>query len=54
MNNSDSEEKIIRLQKELKRLGKDSLDKVFDGHEIDVIAAPADSGLCVHAAAAGK
>ena len=54
MNNTDSEEKIIRFRKELKALAVDILSKVFDAYEIDIIAAPADSGLCIYAAAAGK
>ncbi len=34
-------------------MGRCILDEAFDGHGVNLIAAPADSSLCVHAAAAG-
>lgn len=35
-------------------MGKRILDEVFDREQINIIAAPGDSALCVHAAAAGE
>jgi amidase len=54
LNNNDSEENIVKFRREMKRIAQGGLEKVFQEHKLDVIAAPADSPLCVPAAAAGK
>jgi amidase len=54
MNSSDEKEKIDVLKQDLRNTAKDILDDAFDKEKINIIAAPGDSSLCVHAAAAGK
>ncbi|KAI0430031.1 amidase signature enzyme [Xylaria sp. FL1042] len=48
-----SPERVVRLKDGLRARGKAVLDEVFDGEEVNIIAALGDSPLCVHAAAAG-
>jgi hypothetical protein len=54
MNSNDEKEKIDALKLDLRNAAKDILDDVFDKEKINIIAAPGDSPLCIHAAAAGK
>ncbi|KAK3395178.1 amidase signature domain-containing protein [Podospora didyma] len=53
LENNDTEAHINKLKVGLRTLGKEILDEVFDEKGITIIAAPADSPLCIHAAAAG-
>lgn len=52
--NTDTEENIARLRDGLRKKAKSVLEPVFHDNGISIIAAPADSSLCIHAAAAGK
>ncbi|KAI1119428.1 amidase signature enzyme [Nemania sp. NC0429] len=49
----DKPEDIEKLKQTLRALGKSSLDAVFDREDVNIIIAPGDSPLCIHAAAAG-
>ncbi|KAF5009864.1 hypothetical protein FDECE_3937 [Fusarium decemcellulare] len=53
MNSTDDEEHIQHLKQELRATAKQILDETFEKEQINLIAAPGDSSLCVHAAAAG-
>ncbi|KAM0418935.1 hypothetical protein ACHAPT_012093 [Fusarium lateritium] len=53
MNSSDDEERIRHLKQELRATAKQVLDEMFEKEQVNLIAAPGDSALCVHAAAAG-
>ncbi|KAL2194061.1 amidase signature domain-containing protein [Corynascus similis CBS 632.67] len=53
LDNTDDGPYIERLKSGLRAIGQRILDEAFDGHGVNVIAAPADSSLCIHAAAAG-
>ncbi|KAJ5167002.1 amidase signature enzyme [Penicillium canariense] len=46
-------EEIDELAQDLRRAARDILDDLFDKEKINILAAPGDSSLCVHAAAAG-
>jgi amidase len=50
---TEPEDQAAAVLETRRRGGPDGLDKVFKTHEIDIIAAPADSSLCVWASAAG-
>jgi amidase len=45
---------MTKLKQGLRAVGKKIFDDVFDREEVNLVAALADSALCVHAAAAGK
>ncbi|KAG8160830.1 hypothetical protein KVR01_009094 [Diaporthe batatas] len=51
--NTDTKENVARLRDGLRKQAKAVLEPVFQENEINIIAAPADSSLCIHAAAAG-
>lgn len=51
--NADTEEHVARLRDGLRKQARSVLEPVFQENGINVIAAPADSSLCIHAAAAG-
>ncbi|KAK3375563.1 amidase signature domain-containing protein [Lasiosphaeria ovina] len=53
LNNDNTAEHIAKLKGELRAVGKRILDHVFDGEGVNLIIAPGDAPLCVHAAAAG-
>ncbi|KAK7703833.1 hypothetical protein SLS64_008777 [Diaporthe eres] len=52
--NVDTEENVARLRDGLRKKARSVLEPVFHDNGINIIAAPADSSLCIHAAAAGK
>lgn len=52
--NRNTEDMITRLKDGLRKKARSVLEPVFQVNEIDIVAAPADSSLCIHAAAAGK
>lgn len=54
MNKSEDAEYIERLKGELREKAKETLENVFSEIEVNLIAGPCDSALCVYAAAAGK
>ncbi|KAL2277821.1 hypothetical protein FJTKL_15113 [Diaporthe vaccinii] len=51
--NVDTEENVARLKDGLRKKARSVLEPVFQDNGINIIAAPADSSLCIHAAAAG-
>ncbi|KAK7726495.1 hypothetical protein SLS63_007656 [Diaporthe eres] len=51
--NVDTEENVARLRDGLRKKARSVLEPVFHDNGINIIAAPADSSLCIHAAAAG-
>jgi amidase len=53
LNNSDDAPHIEKLKTGLRTTARRILDGAFNANGLNVIAAPADSSLCVHAAAAG-
>ncbi|KAI1846389.1 hypothetical protein JX266_007594 [Neoarthrinium moseri] len=53
LNNDDAEEKISDLRTKLRKIARDLLEDAFVSNEVDIIAAPGDSALCIHAACAG-
>lgn len=54
MDTTENKEKIDELKHDLRVAARDILDDLFEKEEINIVAAPGDSSLCVHAAAAGK
>jgi amidase len=52
LNSSDTKEHRDALKQELRRAARAVLDELFDKENINIPAAPGDSPLCVHAAAA--
>ncbi|KAF7547640.1 hypothetical protein G7Z17_g7591 [Cylindrodendrum hubeiense] len=52
MNCTDEKEHIQGLKNELRTIAKQLLDEVFNKEQINLVVAPGDSSLCVHAAAA--
>jgi len=52
--NNDKEEYISSLRKGIRSTAKRILDQVFEDENVNIIAAPADSPLCIHAAASGE
>ncbi|KAJ6011058.1 amidase signature enzyme [Penicillium sp. IBT 35674x] len=53
MNTTEQKGKIDELKMGLRGAAKDILNDLFDKENIKILAAPGDSSLCVHAAAAG-
>ncbi|KAH6971403.1 amidase signature domain-containing protein [Ilyonectria sp. MPI-CAGE-AT-0026] len=53
MNSTDDKEHIQDLKQELRAIAKQILDETFEKEQINLIVAPGDAPLCVHAAAAG-
>ncbi|KAL7939304.1 amidase signature enzyme [Trichoderma chlorosporum] len=51
--NADSEEEIEYLKKGLRAKARHLLDSTFDAEGVSIIAAPTDSALLIHGAAAG-
>lgn len=54
MNSTDDKEHIQGLKQELRAIAKHILDEMFEKEQINLIVAPGDAPLCVHAAAAGN
>lgn len=54
LENDQSEEEIRELRHKFRQVGRKLLDRVFESEGIDIIAAPADSPLCMHTAVAGE
>ncbi|KAE8324521.1 hypothetical protein BDV39DRAFT_207816 [Aspergillus sergii] len=52
MNTIEEKEQIDEMKQELRKAARDALDEVFDKEKINIMAAPGDSPLCVHASAA--
>jgi len=52
--NDDSEAHITTLKKGLRTVARKIINEVFEKEGVNIIAASADSPLCIHAAAAGK
>ncbi|KAJ5541218.1 amidase signature enzyme [Penicillium frequentans] len=53
MDTTENKEKIDELKHGLRLAARNILDDLFEKEEINILAAPGDSSLCVHAAAAG-
>lgn len=53
MNDASLKANIELYRTKLRKLAREILDNVFDKQSVDLIVAPADSAICVHAAAAG-
>jgi amidase len=53
LNNTDTAADIEGLKRSLRAVGRHSLDQAFDNEAVDIIVAPGDCSLCIHAAAAG-
>ncbi|KAJ5916612.1 amidase signature enzyme [Penicillium tannophilum] len=53
MNTTEERDKIDELKQSLRGTARGILDDLFEKEEINILAAPGDSSLCVHAAAAG-
>ncbi|KAJ5928417.1 amidase signature enzyme [Penicillium verhagenii] len=53
MNANESKTHIDQLKNDLRKAARDILDACFEREKINVLAAPGDSSLCVHASAAG-
>jgi amidase len=53
LQNEEDSQYIDKLKAGLRYVGRRILDRTFAAEDINIIAAPADSSLCVHAAAAG-
>ncbi|KAJ5725664.1 amidase signature enzyme, partial [Penicillium malachiteum] len=53
METTDNKDHIDDLKKNLRKAARDILDDVFEKEEVNILAAPGDSSLCIHAAAAG-
>ncbi|KAK4868060.1 hypothetical protein LT330_007258 [Penicillium expansum] len=53
MNAVEEKEQIDELKQDLRRAARDILDDLFDKEKINILVAPGDSSLCVHASAAG-
>ena len=54
MNKDQGAEHIEKLRRELREKAKGTLENVFSGNDVNLIAGPCDSALCVYASAAGK
>lgn len=52
--NTDTEDNVARLKTGLRTKARSVLEPIFRENGINIVAAPADSPLCIHAAAAGK
>ncbi|KAH8689444.1 amidase signature domain-containing protein [Talaromyces proteolyticus] len=53
MNSNEERERIDVLKKELRNTAQRLLQESFDRERINILVAPGDSSVCVHAAAAG-
>ncbi|KAE8363999.1 amidase signature enzyme [Aspergillus caelatus] len=53
MNTTEGKEQIDEMKQDLRRAARDIVDDLFDKEKINILAAPGDSPLCVHASAAG-
>lgn len=53
MNSTETKQEIDRLKNDLRSTARRILDGVFEEQKVNLIAAPGDSPLCIHAAAAG-
>ncbi|KAJ5738943.1 amidase signature enzyme [Penicillium malachiteum] len=53
MKTTDKKDHIDELKSDLRKAARDILDEIFGKEEINILAAPGDSALCIHAAAAG-
>lgn len=51
---NDEPEKIESLKSRFRPVGQQIINNAFDTQGLNIIAAPGDSSLCIHAAAAGK
>lgn len=51
---NDDPAKIEGLRVGLRQVGQQIIDTAFDTQGVNLIVAPGDSSLCIHAAAAGK
>lgn len=51
---TEEKEQIDELKQSLRSAARAILDDLFDKEEINILAAPGDSPLCVHASAAGN
>lgn len=51
---TEEKEQIDELKQSLRRAARAILDDLFDKEKINILAAPGDSPLCVHASAAGN
>lgn len=54
LENDQGEEEIRELRPKFRQVGRRLLDQVFEREGVEIIAAPADSPLCMHTAVAGK
>lgn len=54
LDNEDTEEHITALKEGLRAVAKNVLNSVFEREGVNIIVAPADSSLCIHAAASGS
>lgn len=54
MNSTETKQTIDALKNDLRSTARQILDEAFAEHQINLIAAPGDSPLCIHAAAAGN
>lgn len=54
MNTTEPRVKIDEMKQGLREAARGILDDLFDQEKINILAAPGDSSLCVHAAAAGN
>jgi amidase len=53
MNSTETKQNIDILKQDLRSTARQILDEAFDKQQVNLIAAPGDSPLCIHAAAAG-
>lgn len=53
MNSTESKEQIDVLKQELRSTARQILDETFENTQTNLLVAPGDAPLCVHAAAAG-
>ncbi|GAB1193452.1 hypothetical protein APSETT444_002668 [Aspergillus pseudonomiae] len=54
MNTVEEKKHIDEMKQNLRRAARDILDDLFEKERINILAAPGDSPLCVHASAAGQ
>ncbi|KUL84917.1 hypothetical protein ZTR_07885 [Talaromyces verruculosus] len=53
INNTETKQNIDKLKHDLRSTARQILNGAFDEYQVSLIAAPGDSPLCIHAAAAG-
>lgn len=51
---NDKPEKIESLKSRFRPVGQQIINNAFDAQGLNIIVAPGDSSLCIHAATAGK